>query len=230
MSRRAVPSRVSPHPVSSGISFQALPPATIAEVEKLCDYHVEQCTGRYAGPVSRHLFDLSNEVKSLLAPLQAEDAKKQSRLAYLEALLLQWEEVFGRGGMGGLHLPAGAFEEPPMGGQIRSAVKGLQHGLQLQGGTSRGRASPQQHLEVRVRRRGPIGGGSNSNRRPPRGRSPGTLSFATTPTPRQGRGAKPGATGGSTTRRGRSKDRLESELSVIRANSPSPERPPMHIG
>ena len=100
MSRRAVPSRVSPHPVSSGISFQALPPATIAEVEKLCDYHVEQCTGRYAGPVSRHLFDLSNEVKSLLAPLQAEDAKKQSRLAYLEALLLQWEEVFGRGGMG----------------------------------------------------------------------------------------------------------------------------------
>ena len=132
-------------------------------------------------------------------------------------------EVVGRGGMGGLHLPAGAFEEPPMGGQIRSAVKGLQHGLQLQGGTSRGRASPQQHLEVRVRRRGPIGGGSNSNRRPPRGRSPGTLSFATTPTPRQGRGAKPGATGGSTTRRGRSKDRLESELSVIRANSPSPE-------
>ena len=91
-------------------------------------------------------------------------------------------------------LPAGAFEEPPMGGQIRSVVKGLQHGLQLRC-TSCGRARPS---STSVRRRGPIGGG-RTHRRPEA--VAGYLVVATTPTPRQGRGAKPGATGGSTTRR-----------------------------
>ena len=93
-----VPTRVAPRPISSGLSFKKLPPANISEIEKTIDFHLAQCQGRYEGPASRHLFDMANEIKTLLAPVLAEDTRKSSRVNHLEGMLRQWHEVFGSGG------------------------------------------------------------------------------------------------------------------------------------
>lgn len=96
-----VPTRVAPHPVSSGISHRSLPPASLDAIAECCDHHVACSAGRYAGPVSRHLFDMANEVKGLLGPLKLEDTRQQARVHHLEQMLRSWSEVFGDGGSPG---------------------------------------------------------------------------------------------------------------------------------
>tara|TARA_B110001452_G_C15218180_1_gene422344 strand:- start:1220 stop:1780 length:561 start_codon:yes stop_codon:yes gene_type:complete len=96
-----VPTRVAPHPVGSGISHRSLPPASIDAIVEICDHHVARSAGRYAGPVSRHLFDMANEVKGLLGPLKLEDTRRRARVFHLEQMLRSWSEVFGDGGSPG---------------------------------------------------------------------------------------------------------------------------------
>ena len=96
-----VPTRVAPYPVSSGISHRSLPPASIDAIVEVCDHHMSCSARQRLTPVSRHLFDMANEVKGLLAPLKLEDTRRQARVSYLEGMLKSWFDVFGEGGSPG---------------------------------------------------------------------------------------------------------------------------------
>lgn len=100
-----VGSRVAPAPVSSGVSFRSLPPATFTQIATTCDHWLGKAAGDYASPASRWLFEMAHEVKALLEPLREEEARKARRLFHLEQLLAQWNEVFGNSGEGELASP-----------------------------------------------------------------------------------------------------------------------------
>jgi len=85
--------RVSPHPISSGISFRSLPPPNYYELEKVCDHYLGKAQGVYETPASRYLFELAHEVKGLLGPLRHEEDRLRARVTHLEMLMRQWTEV-----------------------------------------------------------------------------------------------------------------------------------------
>lgn len=106
-----VPSRVAPAPVGSGISFRKLPPPSHEAILASCQHWLSRSRGNYEHPSQRHLFMLAHEVSSLLAPLRAEHNATRARLNHLEAILLQWSEVFGAPAEGKLASPAALASE-----------------------------------------------------------------------------------------------------------------------
>ena len=101
-----VATRVAPTPVASGISFRKLPAASIEQISRTCDHWLGKAQGSYEHPANRHLFELVHELKALIEPMRAEEARKDQRLAHLEEVLLQWNEVFRGPGFGELASPA----------------------------------------------------------------------------------------------------------------------------
>ena len=103
---RPVATRIPPAPVASTISVRQLPPASYASIIRACNHWLAKAAGDYKSPASRALFELAHEVKALLGPLRDEELRLQTRLKHLEALMLQWTEVFGEPCTGDLESPA----------------------------------------------------------------------------------------------------------------------------
>ena len=101
-----VATRVAPAPIASGVSFRKLPAASIEQISRTCDHWLGKAQGSYEHPANRQLFELVHELKALVEPLRAEEARKDTRLAHLEEMLLQWNEVFRGPGIGELASPA----------------------------------------------------------------------------------------------------------------------------
>jgi hypothetical protein len=88
----AVRRRCAPAPLSSGVSFRRLPTASIEHVSRTVDHWLEKTRGSYEHPSSRHTFEMGHELKALIEPLRAEEARKDARLRTLEEMLAQWNE------------------------------------------------------------------------------------------------------------------------------------------
>jgi hypothetical protein len=88
--------RVAPRPITTDMSFRAVPEASFTQISKVCDHWLAKSKG-YHGPASRNLFEMAHEIKALLEPLSIEEARRHRRLKHLEALMVQWDEVFGQG-------------------------------------------------------------------------------------------------------------------------------------
>ena len=106
-----VAARVAPTPIGSGISMRKLPPASHEGIASCCDHWLSKARGNYEAPSARWLFMLAHEVKALLAPIDAQYAATLERVRHLEAILLQWNEVFGAPAPGRLASPAALASE-----------------------------------------------------------------------------------------------------------------------
>ncbi|KAG5185111.1 hypothetical protein JKP88DRAFT_255127 [Tribonema minus] len=81
--------RVGPPGVSSGVSLRHLPDTTFKAVAAICQHYEEKCSGKYASDsaAARYVFDLSREVQSQLAALEAQAQDREARVASLSSTL-----------------------------------------------------------------------------------------------------------------------------------------------
>jgi hypothetical protein len=94
--------RVAPSPVSSGISFRALPEPTLVQVIKICQHHEEKAAAASASAsgsasassAARYVYDLSREVQDIIRVLSLTEDAANARVMELESILRDWNEVF----------------------------------------------------------------------------------------------------------------------------------------
>ena len=80
------------------MSVRRLPKVTLEQVLKVCQHYEQKCSGKYSSKTlaARYVFALSREVSKLVSTLRDVRSLETSRLAYLEELMREWEEVFGQ--------------------------------------------------------------------------------------------------------------------------------------
>jgi hypothetical protein len=95
--------RVGPAPVSSGISFRALPEPTLLQVIKICQHHEAKAaaasastsgSSSAASAAARYVYDLSREVQDVIRVLSVSEDAANARVMELESILREWNEVF----------------------------------------------------------------------------------------------------------------------------------------
>lgn len=87
-----MPTRIAPAPIGSGVSVRKQPVASIDQIAKTCEHWLAKSGGDYSHPATRHMFEMSHELKALIEPLRAEEARKDARLHHLEEIMAQWNE------------------------------------------------------------------------------------------------------------------------------------------
>ena len=85
-------------PASSGFSLRGKPAASFASLRKVLAHYEAKTSGKYASTslAARYLYQLSREVRGIAGELERQRAGDRRRIAYLEALVAEWEEAFGR--------------------------------------------------------------------------------------------------------------------------------------
>lgn len=101
--KQGVQHRVGPSPVSSGISFRALPEPTLIQVIKICQHHEAKAaaasastsgSSSAASAAARYVYDLSREVQDVIRVLSLTEDAANARVMELESILREWNEVF----------------------------------------------------------------------------------------------------------------------------------------
>lgn len=84
-------------PTGSGISLRKLPSPSFAHIRKACQFYELKTSGKYSAktPAARYLYELSRDVQQQIVSLEKSDSAKMRRIAFLETLVKEWEEVFG---------------------------------------------------------------------------------------------------------------------------------------
>ena len=70
--------RIPPAPIASGLSVRKLPKASVEQIARTCDHWLGKTQGGYEHPSTRYLFEMAHELKALIEPLRAEEARKVS--------------------------------------------------------------------------------------------------------------------------------------------------------
>ena len=74
---------------TSDISFDGL--------RKVCHVYESRCSGHYSAKTlaGRFLYQLSQEVQAIASAVERRYQRRAKRVAYLEAIVKEWEAVFG---------------------------------------------------------------------------------------------------------------------------------------
>jgi hypothetical protein len=87
-------------PTGTGISLRPydIPPASLENIRNACHFYELKSSGKYSSKtlVGRYIFQLSREVQRQIVALEKADKAKTRRIEYLEDLVRNWEETFGR--------------------------------------------------------------------------------------------------------------------------------------
>jgi len=87
-------------PTGTGISLRPydVPPASMENIRNACHFYELKSSGKYSSKtlVGRYIFQLSREVQRQVVALENAEKAKTRRIEYLEDLVRNWEETFGR--------------------------------------------------------------------------------------------------------------------------------------
>jgi hypothetical protein len=87
-------------PTGTGISLRPIdiPPASLENIRNACHFYELKSSGKYSSKTlaGRYIFQLSREVQRQIVALEKASQAKMRRIEYLENLVRNWEETFGK--------------------------------------------------------------------------------------------------------------------------------------
>ena len=87
-------------PTGTGISLRPsdIPPASLENIRNACHFYELKSSGKYSSKTlaGRYIFQLSREVQRQIVALEKASLAKMRRIEYLEDLVRNWENTFGK--------------------------------------------------------------------------------------------------------------------------------------
>lgn len=90
--------RIAPTGTAISLRDYDIPPASLENIRNACHFYELKSSGKYSSKTlaGRYIFQLSREVQRQVLALEKASKAKMRRIEYLEDLVRNWEETFGK--------------------------------------------------------------------------------------------------------------------------------------